>query len=645
MPNLIKQITKLQDLDNEISVQNIRRATQAQIIASGGTNVVNTPLTPIDEDMIREYELSKIRPFYDEQTQRELKYNLPDEQLEYDDLEYYGDDTRYKKKLDKREKQFRDKLRKLSDEVKTRQDDITKKTNEIKKIEDDINKTINRALLKQLRRQRTTKINEILTLKAEIADKEMEIQTELTLLGEQQAIIGDADAEIRRKKEYNNEQIKQYQDKLNVLNNGVFNHQPMIGESDAEYLQRLKQASQADYEQEVLHNSKVFTKRKMKKKLEELIKSPSIIEALLNYYDDEKFHILLKLWGTVKEKYFKTFGQYNKFTTIDDNIKFFNFFIVNNEEVFNNIIGQQPKSSTSQYQGDDTGPNKAIDVDILDNDFKLINHKNKKTLFLRPILLGDRPNLLYSFTGKEGSYVQYFDETIKYQNNRSRNSEKVILDKTGITSQDINNFVLKYDSDYLEPGSIAQTLHLTFLIPFTEEAKANTKPITIGNKKDSGVEYGMGIKQEQIPNIVQLGKVYILLHKLYYENILSVKNKQNNQIAGFKTQKVSEKLVKIILNLCGKMYPNFTDISALSPNEKQLYDKLISVANLHKTVINQKDVSINNLKSRMKSIEEAIEIGNDSPILMKELKDILISLKHFKVITQKQMTDYLNQLK
>ena len=60
---------------------------------------------------------------------------------------------------------------------------------------------------------------------------------------------------------------------------------------------------------------------------------------------------------------------------------------------------------------------------------------------------------------------------------------------------------------------------------------------------------GWGIKSDEIPKMVSIGNVIVLLNKLYYKSILSVKDKKNNNIHGFPTLKVSEPFVNIIMKL------------------------------------------------------------------------------------------------
>jgi hypothetical protein len=168
---------------------------------------------------------------------------------------------------------------------------------------------------------------------------------------------------------------------------------------------------------------------------------------------------------------------------------------------------------------------------------------------------------------------------------------------------------------------------------------------TQAGKKATEVEYGMGLHAEKIPARVPFGNVNLLLKKLYYNNELSAKNKHDKSIAGLKTTKVSEQFVKLIMNMLKGLHPTHGDLNHLPIHERQLYDRLIQVANLNKSMPHQGDRTVQELKKRLKLIEGEISIGNDNPMLVKEIYSILHTLKDFKSITQSQIDKYMSQFK
>ncbi len=98
---------------------------------------------------------------------------------------------------------------------------------------------------------------------------------------------------------------------------------------------------------------------------------------------------------------------------------------------------------------------------------------------------------------------------------------------------------------------------------------------------------GYGLKTESIPDICHFGKNIMLLKKLYYNNILSVKNKKMHAIEYFTNVKVSDNFVDVILQMCKNSKPNINVLDplgsiksqTLTPDEKQLLDTLMNYRN------------------------------------------------------------------
>ena len=154
---------------------------------------------------------------------------------------------------------------------------------------------------------------------------------------------------------------------------------------------------------------------------------------------------------------------------------------------------------------------------------------------------------------------------------------------------------------------------------------------------------GWGIKSEEVPDMVDFGKIKLALNKLFYQNILSARHNNLGRIAGFPNVKVSDDFVAIVMKLVKGEKLIKQEIDALSRSEQILYDKLLSLANLHKKAPNNKDSTILALKERLDLIGGSIDAGNDNRDLVKEAYNIVHALKRFGVITNKEATKYLSQ--
>jgi hypothetical protein len=162
--------------------------------------------------------------------------------------------------------------------------------------------------------------------------------------------------------------------------------------------------------------------------------------------------------------------------------------------------------------------------------------------------------------------------------------------------------------------------------------------------------YVWGLNKEVITNHAKFGKNIILLDKLCYKNILSIKDKKMHSVEHLPNVKVSDTLADIIINMCKKEHPAKQTLDTLSSSEKQLFDLILYVRGLRKDKhANQtenasgKDANIKELKERFKIVEAEIQAGNNNPVVKTELKQIINKLVLYHVISQNNGKKYLQQ--
>jgi hypothetical protein len=146
-----------------------------------------------------------------------------------------------------------------------------------------------------------------------------------------------------------------------------------------------------------------------------------------------------------------------------------------------------------------------------------------------------------------------------------------------------------------------------------------------------------------IPENVKFGRIVLELHKLYYKNILSLKY-NNAKIVGCNVLHVSDSFVNHIMNIIDNgIAPTLTELNSFLQPEREAYDKMLYVSQLNKRYNNTIDKTILHLKNKLKIVEGELNAGNNSLLLIKELKKIIYSLRLFHVINWKDMTEYLKQ--
>ncbi len=159
-------------------------------------------------------------------------------------------------------------------------------------------------------------------------------------------------------------------------------------------------------------------------------------------------------------------------------------------------------------------------------------------------------------------------------------------------------------------------------------------------------EEGHGLKSEPIPRISHFDKLFIMTKKLYYDNILSVKQgKSLASIPQLSATRVGDRMVHILMNLLNNTSPTNQELQMLPTDEQILYDRLIYLAGFNKSIIHNQSNSVAQLKKRLKLIHGEIGCGNDNPALKSELHQIVHTLYNLKNIPYKEMNSYLSQFK
>ena len=168
--------------------------------------------------------------------------------------------------------------------------------------------------------------------------------------------------------------------------------------------------------------------------------------------------------------------------------------------------------------------------------------------------------------------------------------------------------------------------------------------------EDNQEMYGWGLNKEAITKHANFGKNIILLDKLYYKNILSIKDKKMHSVEHLPNVKVSDTLADIIINMCKNEQPTKQTLETLSSSERQLFDILLYVSGVRKSKhiglkenASAKDANIKELKQRFKIVEAEIQAGNNNPVVKAELKEIINKLVLYHVISQNNGKKYLQQ--
>ena len=270
---------------------------------------------------------------------------------------------------------------------------------------------------------------------------------------------------------------------------------------------------------------------------------------------------------------------------------------------------------------------------VVDNSLYIENQSTNKGVYIK-IGTKDNQKLLFSSdTNLKGSFNRI--------NFKEKSGFQRILKNLELTQDKNKDILITLFGNDLNKDAIYDRLD-NDLKPVDESIIIKKREGLHLNK----IVYGFGLSK--IPETVQFGKNIILLKKLYYNNILSVKDRNLHNIEGLKNVTVSDNFVKIIMDIVSKNLPSSYNISKLNSNEKELYNILLLVSGIHKNIkINDKEKTqqINNLKNRLEIAEGEIKAGNDNPIILSELQEIIYKLYHLNAVSLYNARNYLKQFK
>ena len=444
-------------------------------------------------------------------------------------------------------------------------------------------------------------------------------------------------AEVKRQ---NKTIAKQYEEAFNIANLNRINIQQDPNESEQDFINRLQALEQEKFDVNIYNDKAQGEQNKrLSENLKNVIRNNNIIWDVVKSLAQTPGQVFEtnKYFNIISTRLLKIFGYDNKNITPKDL----------QDEIINSldIIKTEPEN-IYELEGDDTNPGKTVpetvvphaDTSPSDFKFKVINNSlyienitTNKGVYIKLGYTDNQKLLFSSDTGLKGSFNRInFKEKTGFQR---------ILKELNLNQVNNKDILLTLFGDDLNKDAIYDRLSGD-LTPVDEDIIAKKK---VGKNK---ILYGFGLNK--IPETTQFGKNIILLKKLYYNNILSIKDRNLHNIEGIKNVPVSDNFVKIIMDIVTKQKPSLHNINKLNSNEKELYNILLLISGVHKNIkINdtEKTQQINNLKNRLEIAEGEIKAGNDNPVILSELQEIIYKLYHLNAVSLYNARNYLKQFK
>jgi hypothetical protein len=383
----------------------------------------------------------------------------------------------------------------------------------------------------------------------------------------------------------------------------------------------------------------------LRKSLRDEVKISEIVKT----FDAQEVFIINSNWNTIQEQLEIKFGINNPIKTVNDYVTEIRDIIdkLQNKQYGTTLVPTSAPVSTTLASA--TSPTGVKDLNhdrdgtpsdfiykLEANSLYIGNKVNGKGIWVK-IGHKNRDFIMFSNTTNAENQFRAFKYTLT-----GNYSFKRIMEILGLNLDDDIRLQLfgPYGQGY------------TVIDMFNHLKKEFNLKIETGKKitEDNEAMYGWGLNKEAITKHAKFGKNIILLEKLCYKNILSIKDKKMHSVEHLPNVKVSDTLADIIINMCKNEHPTKQTLDTLSSNERQLFDILLYVSGLRKSKhVNKtentsaKDSNIKELKQRFKIVEAEIQAGNNNPIVKAELKEIINKLVLYNVISQNNGKKYLQQ--
>ena len=619
------------------------------------------PQTEITREMIKEYQKEQEKPYIDPATGDKFKYYPATFKFNVANLAkaVLVDDANLKKPADESDIQnYNTQISKLITDLSQKEKDYKNELKTLKDLEDTLNFGGAYKIVKGVstfvtysNREKIKLRQDIATQKAVITASEADIGKLNTDIENVRRLIQDAKQNIEENKgivamtnKTNADNIRLYQESLLAVNKNRLSIQQHGNESDADYIARMDAIGQEKYDTNLYEEkAKLEEIQKFKINLKKIIRKDEIIENVLKSFTGDQIFLINKNFPMIEATFLETFGFNNaNLSTKDivDEITGILHKILNPPTEFEIETETFTPASTGEpvpvgFLKDASGKNTIYEYGTDNNSLYIQNTTTNTHAYFKIGIQKTRK-------------IVFCSKTTNGKNNFSEVKDNISM---GTSKDDKLTYILN-NHLLIDNFAFAEIFKNTAKVaPFYDmlESEYQLEPIQgiKGTKLTSSTtRYGWGIQDPdvEIPTYSKFGNLVMLLNKLYYKNILSIKTNRHHAIDGLNSTKVSDTFVEIIMKLY--YHENVDDlIKKLNTDEKNLLNSILYMAGLHKKIITDTNETLLNLKQKFKTIEGELLSGNNNPQVLTELKQVLLKLFHLGALSKNSIKKYLSQFK
>ena len=435
----------------------------------------------------------------------------------------------------------------------------------------------------ELKRRLADVQNDLLTNEQNILQSENDIKSYEALYQRQLKTIEENRITEKNYEAEVHQVAEELLDNFNLLNTGKIKIKREPGETDDELTKRIDNLSKAPVNPANIENQiKLKTFNTAKKNVLELTPEKDKAETVVKSLDIAEQDALNKMFPKIKEEFKKNFGLNNKSLSDDDITQFIKNQITTGSTLFT--------APAAEPVVEEAKPVPKTDIGIAY--LKLYTKQLQK----------DRPELRLRILKTKPELIQQ------------------LVDKDAWNEDNIRGYI-----EYLK----------------TQPAEAVMAEAQVAERLD-----GKGLKSQVFPQNFVFGKISIDLNKLFYQNILSIKQHNGHKILGHRNKRVSDNFVDVIFKMIDDKPISQSDLKNIK-DERLLYDNLIVQSGLHKsksipTTIEQ---TSQEMKNRLGLIVGEIEAGNSNKSLLAEVHELLFKMVRVHLISKSAATKYFNNLK
>jgi hypothetical protein len=461
-------------------------------------------------------------------------------------------------------------------------------------------------------------VTDIATLLTEIKDiQTVDIPTLETALEQSKKLIETYQENIKENeiierdtKQKNKQELKAYQDTFNIMNKNRYQVTQDPTETDADFITRVQSLEKLAFDPTIFKDRAATEgNKKFMKNLKDITKDEVKISAIVKSFSSpEEVFLINSNWPYILNILKRQFGLDNPGISANEYKSEIDEALESVQTgKTTNITVQAPSTSAatpapSAAPGalattttgsatdiyDDAGMITGFQYEVDDNSLVIIDTFSSNKVYIKIAISKTLKKILFSKTNNYENSFKSFNFVLA--------AGEISFKKFKTDFFGTNTYV----SEQMFGSKINATdiyNHLKSNFSLTDIDKKDLKTVPHEGK----TIIGYGLKTESIPDICHFGKNIILLKKLYYNNILSVKNKKMHAIEYFSNVKVSDNFVDVILQMCKNSKPN---INNLTPDEKQLLDTLLHVCGIKSSAnSSKKDDVVNELKNKFKLAE------------------------------------------